>query len=68
MKSIDAAYQILLAAGEPLHVEEITRRMLEQGSWSSKGLTPEYTINTNLLKEIKEKRERSRFRHLGHRT
>jgi hypothetical protein len=68
MTSLDAVYKILHEAGEPLHVEEITRRMLAQGLWTTTGKTPEYTINTNILNDIKKHSATSRFRHLGHRT
>lgn len=68
MKSLEAAYKVLLKAGKPLHVEEITRQVLDDGLWSTTGQTPEYTINTNILKDIEKHRERSRFRKVGGRT
>jgi len=37
MHSLDAVTVILSEVGEPLHVNEITRRMLERGLWQTKG-------------------------------
>ncbi|KPV54081.1 hypothetical protein SE17_05910 [Kouleothrix aurantiaca] len=68
MISIDAAFKVLAEAGEPLHVDEITRRILAQNLWTTNGKTPEYTVNTNIINDIKKLGSASRFRHLGHRT
>jgi len=37
MHSLDAVTVILSEVGEPLHVNEITRRILERGLWQTKG-------------------------------
>jgi hypothetical protein len=36
VNAIDAAYQILTEAGEPLHSSEIARRILGRGLWTTK--------------------------------
>ncbi len=61
MNVLDAAYEVLRAAGEPLHYREITQRMLDRGLWSSAGLTPWDSVNAGIAVDIKRNRERSRF-------
>lgn len=68
MNALDAAYQVLLAAGEPLHVREIVRRMLEQRLWTTKGKTPEATIDSYITVDMKRLGDASRFRRAGKRT
>jgi restriction system protein len=57
MKFLDAAYEILKQAGQPLHYREITRRALGQGLIESKGKTPEATMNAQLAVNIKRAEE-----------
>ncbi len=59
--ALEAAYQILLQAGEPLRIEEITRRMLEQDLWVTAGKTPEATVHARLCVDLKTKGAASRF-------
>lgn len=40
MAAKNAAQTVLEEAGEPLHYETITDKMLEDGHWSSDGETP----------------------------
>ncbi len=65
MNSLDAAEQVLSEAREPLHVREITRRIIEAGLWKTKGLTPEATINAAISVDLQQKRGSSRFERLG---
>jgi hypothetical protein len=53
MSFLDAAYEILKEAGEPLHYREIARRALERGLIRTKGRTPEATLRTQLGTSIK---------------
>ena len=61
MNVIDAAYEVLRQAGEPLHYREITRRVLDQGLWQSKGATPEATLNARIATDMKRNGAASRF-------
>ena len=61
MNALDAAYEVLHAAGEPLHYREITQRMLDRGLWSSAGLTPWDSVNARITVDIKKNGEQSRF-------
>ena len=62
MTTLEAAAEVLRRAGAPLHIEEITQRMLESGLWQSKAKTPRNTVNTRISDDISSKGERSRFR------
>ncbi len=61
MKASDAAYEVLLAAGEPLHRDELTRRMVESRLWETAGKTPAATVTAILGTEINEQGAASRF-------
>jgi hypothetical protein len=54
MNALEAVEVVLADAGEPLGYREITRRVLEQGLWQTKGLTPEATIHARLAVDIKD--------------
>ena len=62
MTALDAAYEVLCKAAEPLHVRSITNRILESGLWETKGKTPWWSLNARIISEIDTKAERSRFR------
>ena len=61
MNALDAAYEVLIAAGEPLHYREITQRALDRGLWTTTGLTPWDTVNARIAVDIKQNGEKSRF-------
>jgi HJR/Mrr/RecB family endonuclease len=61
MKASDAAYRVLTAAGEPLHKDELTKRMIESSLWQSEGKTPSATVTSILGTEIAELGAASRF-------
>lgn len=61
MSARDAARQVLLEAGEPLHVREISKRMLAAKLWTSGSKTPEASVNSALAVDIKEKGDASSF-------
>ena len=54
--------QVLREAREPLHYREITRRILAQGLWATKGLTPRASVNARLAVDIKRNPTNSQFR------
>jgi HJR/Mrr/RecB family endonuclease len=61
MKASDAAYEVLRAAGEPLHKDTLAQRMIEGGFWQSEGKTPAATFSAILGTEIAELGAASRF-------
>ena len=56
-----AAEYVLKEAGEPLHVKEIARRVLDQKLWRSEGKTPEATVAAQLHTDIKRNGAESVF-------
>ena len=65
MTFIEAANKILHEAGKPLHYREITKIALDKGYITTKGKTPEATMNANFILHIMKKGSGSQFRALG---
>ena len=61
MSVLTAIEQVLTSARMPLHYEEITRRILENGLWQTDGKTPQATVNAQLAMDIKRRGRKSRF-------
>ena len=61
----DAAIQILLSAGKPLHASEIAKRIIDGGLWKSEGKTPAATIGARLYSDIKKNADKSAFVKVG---
>ncbi len=57
----DAVAQILKEAGEPLHVKEITERIIKEGLWTTNGKTPAASVGAQLYTEIKDNGDQSTF-------
>jgi restriction system protein len=60
---LDAAYEILKQAGQPLHYAEIANRALAAGLLDTRGQTPEATMGSRLY--VDTKRSGSRFRRVS---
>jgi len=65
MSALDAAVMVLKDAGGPLHYREITQRILATGRWTTKGKTPEATVNAQIGTDIKKRGQASRFVRTG---
>lgn len=52
LTALQAAYEVLKEAGEPLNASELSRRMLSQGLWSTKGATPGQTVASSIAIDI----------------
>lgn len=63
MNFLDAAYQILNEAGQPLHYTEITQRALSQALIAPKGQTPAATMGSRLYTDTKK--ENTRFKRVS---
>jgi restriction system protein len=61
MTALDAAFQVLVEAREPLRCEQIARQMLEQGLWQTAGKTPAGTVTAALAVDLKRHGVHSRF-------
>ncbi len=57
----DAIIKVLEEAGEALHTQEITDRILSKGLWKSTGKTPAATVSARLYSDIKKNGEASPF-------
>lgn len=56
-----SAIEILKKAGTPLHYTEITRLALESGILETEGATPESTMNSQIILDIRHKGQGSNF-------
>lgn len=54
---LQAAEEVLQAAGEPLHHKELAKRMLSQGLWDTKSPTPAASVNAAIGHEIRVREE-----------
>jgi restriction system protein len=52
---------VLEEAGEPLHTDEITKRLLEKELWETQGKTPSATVAARLYADVKKKGDASEF-------
>src|SRR5258708_28997035 len=65
MSVLDAVEAMLEQAGEPLRVEELTRRILDAALWRTSGKTPDATVGAELAVDIKRRGPASRFQRTG---
>lgn len=65
MNLLEAVIQVLSDAGEALHYEEITNRVLASGLWETTGKTPAATLSAQLSSDIKKHGSTSRFMRTG---
>lgn len=65
LTALEAAYEVLKEAGEPLNVSELSRRMLSRGLWSTKGATPGQTVASSIAMDIQANGSSSRFRRVS---
>ena len=64
----EAVIQVLREAGEPLHAQEITERILTQGLWQTSGKTPAATVSARLYSDIKKHGDASVFKSVAAQT
>ena len=66
LSALDAAAKILAETGQPMTCKELIGAMAAKGYWTSPGgKTPDATLCSALLREIKMKGEQSRFLKAG---
>ena len=63
--ALNVAYEVLYAAGEPMHYQALASEMLETGWWTTTGSTPSRSVNAYLSKDIKDNGDESRFIRVG---
>jgi hypothetical protein len=64
---LDAAAQVLADAPEKrLHVKELTKKMLASGLWATRGTTPDATVYSAIITDIKKRGvDETRFQRVG---
>jgi hypothetical protein len=63
LSALDAAARVLSEAGQPMTCPELIEAMASKGYWTSPaGKTPAGTLHAAIAREIKLKKEQSRFR------
>ena len=63
LSALDAAARILSESGQAMTCPELIAAMAAQGYWTSPaGKTPQATLHAALTREIKTKKDQSRFR------
>ncbi|OUO49636.1 hypothetical protein B5F76_13530 [Desulfovibrio sp. An276] len=65
MNLVDAIIQVLTEADEPLHLRDITERILGQGLWQTRGKNPYASVGARLYEDIREKSPDSLFEKVG---
>jgi restriction system protein len=68
MSAREAAIQVLSEAGEPLHSDEITKRILGKKLWETSGKTPGATIEAQICTDMQKKGAASPFVRTAPRT
>jgi len=59
---VDAAIQVMKAAGKPMNCKEVVAAILEKKLWTTTGKTPDATLYSSILREIVKKGAGSRFK------
>lgn len=63
VSALDAAAQVLKAAGKPMRSGELIQTMSDKGLWKSPGgKTPEATLYAAMMREARDKKAESRFK------
>jgi len=65
MSGLEAAYKVLSEAGTPMNIRQIYDTAIEKGYWNPQGATPEATMSSAILTEMKKKGDDSRFERTG---
>lgn len=65
VSGLDAAAQVLREAAVALTTQDLVKRMLDGGLWTTKGKTPAATLYSAMIREISAKGSASRFRKGG---
>ena len=65
LSGINAAYEVLREAGEPLNIKQIMEQIIARNLAKLNGKTPHSTISAALQMEIKRKGDASRFEKAG---
>ena len=59
---VDAAIQVMKAAGKPMNCQDVVKAILERKLWESAGKTPAATLYSSILREIVKNGADARFK------
>lgn len=62
MSGLDAAAKVLAEAGKPMNARAIVEAALAKGYWATTGKTPAATVYATIIREIRDKGQKARFR------
>jgi len=65
MSGLEAAYRVLSETGIPMNARQICEMALEKGYWEPQGATPDATMSSAILTEMKKKGADARFERPG---
>ena len=65
MSGLEAAYKVLSETGIPMNARQICDMAIDKGYWDPQGATPDATISSAMLTEMKKKGADSRFERAG---
>jgi hypothetical protein len=66
MSCLDAAAKLLAETGQPMTCQELIAAMAAKGYWTSPaGKTPQATLYAGIVREMRTKKERARFRKMA---
>jgi len=65
MSGLEAAYKVLSETGEAMTARQICEMALNMGYWEPQGSTPEATISSAMIIEMRKKGDDSRFERVG---
>ena len=65
MSSLEAAYKILSESGKPMNARQICEMAIDSGYWEPQGTTPEATLSSAIITEMRKKGAASRFERVG---
>ena len=65
MSGVEAAYKVLSETGKPMNARQICEMALDQGYWEPQGSTPEASISTAIIIEMRKKGDDARFERVG---
>jgi len=65
MSGLEAAYKVLSESGEAMTARQICETALNMGYWEPQGSTPEATISSAMIIEMRKKGDDSRFERVG---
>jgi hypothetical protein len=59
---VEAAIQVMKAAGNPMNCQDVVKAILEKKLWETTGKTPAATLYSSILRDIQKKGADARFK------